>query len=76
MSPEGTTGTVQPVQSHVAPSGLRDRFDLLIHGFAPVATACRPSGTNVLTPGRYVGAEEVEHDGVLSITKAEKTGRA
>ena len=51
MSPEGTTGN--PLhQTHVASSGLRTRFELQIHGFAPVATACRPFGTNVITPGR------------------------
>ena len=34
ISPEGTTGN--PTRAiHVAPSGLRDRFDHLIHGFAP-----------------------------------------
>ena len=47
VSPEGTIGTV--AQSiHVAPSGLVDRVDQTNHGFAPVATACRPFGTNVL----------------------------
>ena len=51
VSPEGTTGNLTH-RTHVAPSGLRDRFDHLIHGFTPVATACRPFGTNVLTPGR------------------------
>ena len=29
-----------------------------------MATTCRPFGTNVLTPRRYVGAEEVEDDGI------------
>ena len=52
--------------NHVAPSGLRACFELQIHGFAPVATAYRPFGTNVLTPGRPVGrtarAEEVEDE--------------
>ncbi|MEP3480724.1 MAG: hypothetical protein ABJZ55_15855 [Fuerstiella sp.] len=66
-SPEGTTGTpAQPIP--VAPSGLWDLAGSLNHGFAPVATTCRPAGTNVLTPGRYVGAEEVEDEGV-SATK-------
>ena len=70
ISPEGTTGN--PTQStDVAPSGLRDRSDLPIHGFAPVATTCRPFGTNVLTPRRYVGAEEVENDGVPFAEKME-----
>ena len=64
MSPEGTTGNpARPI--HVAPSGLRVRFDLPIHGLAPVATTCRPFGTNVLTPGRVACAEEVEDDRVL-----------
>ena len=56
ISPEGTTGNpTHP--THVAPSGLRDRFDIRIHGFAPVATTCRPFGTNVLTPGRTACAD-------------------
>jgi len=63
ISPVGTTGTAAS-RSHAAPSGLRVRFDLPIHGFAPVATTCSPFGTSVLTPGRYVGAEEVEDDGL------------
>ena len=50
-SPAGTTGTITtPI--HVAPLGLRVRFDHQAHGFAPVAKTCRPFGTNVLTPGR------------------------
>jgi hypothetical protein len=53
MSPEGTTGNPAH-QTHVAPSGLRTRFEFQIHGFAPVATACRPFRTHVLAPGRYV----------------------
>ena len=58
VSREGTTGiSTQP--AHVAPSGLRNRIRSSIHGFAPVATTCRPFGTNVLTPGHYVGSEEV-----------------
>ena len=68
VSPEGTTGSsTRPI--HVAPSGLRVRFDLPNHGFAPVATTCRPFGTNVLTPGRVACAEEVEDDGVLFVSK-------
>ncbi|TWT80458.1 hypothetical protein CA13_18750 [Planctomycetes bacterium CA13] len=69
VSPEGTTGTVAHA-THVAPSGLVDRVRPTIHGFAPVATTCRPFGT-VLTPGRYVGAEEVEDDGVPFAEKME-----
>ena len=63
ISPKGTTGN-PACAIHVAPSGLRVRFDLSIHGFAPVATTCRPFGTNVLTPSRVPCAEEVEDDGV------------
>ena len=70
VSPEGTTG-ISRRANHVAPSGLRDRFDPLIHGFTPVATTYRPVGTNVLTPGRYVGAEDVEDDGVPFAEKME-----
>ena len=40
---------------HSGPAGPRVRFDQSIHGFAPVATACRPFGTNVLTLGQSVG---------------------
>jgi hypothetical protein len=35
-----------------------------------VATTCRPFGTN-FAPGRYVGAEEVEDDGVPLAEKME-----
>lgn len=35
-------------------------------------TTYRPFGTNVFTPGRYVGAEEVEDDGVLSVSKPKR----
>ena len=36
LSPEGTTG--DPTQTiHVTPSGLRGRFDLPNHGFAPLS---------------------------------------
>ncbi len=59
ISPKGTTGN-PACAIHVAPSGLRVRFDLSIHGFAPVATTCRPFETNVLTSGRVPYAEEVE----------------
>lgn len=45
VSPEGTAGTVTP-PTHVAPSGLCARSELPIHGLAPVATTCRPFGTN------------------------------
>ena len=38
----------------VASSGLCVSFDLSIHGFAPVATVCRPFGTHELAPNRYV----------------------
>ena len=70
VSPEGTAGNpARPI--HVAPSGLVDRIRPYIHGLAPVATTCRPFGTNVLTPGRYVGAEEVEDDGVPFAEKME-----
>lgn len=65
MSPEGTTGTCAH-STPVAPSGLCGRFDLPIHGFAPVATACRPFGTG---PTRCVGADEVEDDGVPFVEK-------
>ena len=58
ISPEGTIGNPTH-RTHVAPSGLPDRFNHPIHGFAPVATACRPSGTKLLTLGRYVGADKV-----------------
>lgn len=47
QSPEGTTGNpAKPV--HFAPLGLRVRFDLAIHGFAPVATrhSAAPFGLN------------------------------
>ena len=60
-SPEGTTGIVAP-PIHVAPLGLRDRFNLPVHGFAPVATISRPFGTNVHAPGRHVGAKETGHE--------------
>ncbi len=70
VSPEGTTGIeTQPFPA--APSRLRARLGLGNHGFAPVATTCRPFGTNGLTRGRYVGAEEVEDDGVPCAEKLE-----
>ena len=60
ISPEGTIGNPTH-RTHVAPSGLRDRFDLPIHGFTPVATSCRPFGTSVLTSGRTRSAKS-RHD--------------
>ncbi|TWU20428.1 hypothetical protein Pla52o_43030 [Novipirellula galeiformis] len=73
VSPEGTTGTITP-SIHVAPSGLRDRVGSRIHGFAPVATTCRPFGTK-LTPGRTPCAEEVEDAGVPLAKKMESPVR-
>ena len=41
-----------------------------VQGFATVATTYRSLGTNVLTPGRYIGAEEVEARSLAaSVTK-------
>ena len=57
-SPEGTTGIVAP-PIHVAPLGLCDRFNLPVHGFAPVATISRPFGTNVHAPGCHVVNQSV-----------------
>ena len=39
-------------------------FDLPTHGFAPVATVCRPFGTHELAPNRYV---EVDSESVGAI---------
>ena len=44
VSPEGTLGIVARSIS-AAPSGLGACFVLPIHGLAPVANTCRPSGT-------------------------------
>ncbi len=63
VSPEGTAG-IETRPFPAAPSGLRARIGPRNHGLTPVATTCRPFGTNELTPGRYVGAAEVEDDGV------------
>ena len=41
------------------------------HGFAPEATTCHPFGIKVLAPGRYVGADEFEDDGVAFDEKKE-----
>ncbi len=49
VSPEGTTG-IETQPFPVAPSGLRARVGLRNHGLTPVATTCRPFGTNGLTP--------------------------
>ena len=70
-SPDGTTGASAHT-THVALSGLVDLVDSPIHGLAPVATACRPFGTNVLTPGRYVGAEAMADDGVQFKSKPKR----
>ena len=40
-----------------------------------MATAYRPFGTNVLAPGRYVGAEAVEDDHPLLEYQLEKVVR-
>ena len=42
----------------VAPSKLRVSFDLPGYGFAPLATACRPFGTQEPVPSRYVGVDK------------------
>ena len=43
QSPEGATGT--PAQSPAAPSGLFLRCSIPNHGLTPMATSCRPFGT-------------------------------
>ena len=74
VSPKGTTGNpTRP--THVASSRLCGCVGPLNHGFAPVATAYRPFGTNVLALGRYVGAEAVEDDHPLLEYQLEKVGR-
>ena len=70
VSPEGTAGNPKG-PTHAGPSGLCNRVGTHIYGFAPVATACRPFGTNVFTPGRTACAEKVEDDGVPLAEKME-----
>lgn len=70
-SPEGTIGTSKDA-TPVAPLGLCDRVRSRIHGFAPVATPCRPFGTD---PGRCIGAEELEDGGVPFAEKMEGLSR-
>ncbi|GAA5506700.1 hypothetical protein Rcae01_02153 [Novipirellula caenicola] len=71
-SPKGTTGSVTQL-IHIAPTGLCDRRRPSVPGLAHVAKSCCPFGTNMLTPGRYVGAEEVEDDGVPFAEKVATT---
>ncbi|WP_372720033.1 hypothetical protein [Novipirellula sp.] len=73
-SHKGTAGSTTQL-IYVAPTGLCDRPRPSVRGLAHVAKSCRPFGTNVLAPGRYFGAEEVEDDGVPFAEKMEDLTR-